>query len=234
MSTFFCKIKTNFCLIVVCKCERWTCIYIDLKQVSVFLRSASRVYEFIWKELSLLVSNWYSWRSESDNRNCQESDEGTSDSTALAPTPLIWRDLPLLHWVSDRPQVWEHATFWGWKGFLPEKLGPLFARSFSQADLLLRWPKTVFMLFCQRWAPFLRWFSQILPGFPPNQNFWGCACTPASYTTAAGLQPGFKVCGENTFLGRKDLLCLKQIFLCITKFGDTTPRGYGPGVYNLR
>jgi len=22
-----------------------------------------------------------------------------------------------------------------------------------------------------------------LPGFSPNQKFWGCACTPASYTS---------------------------------------------------
>ena len=45
--------KTNFCLIVFCKSERWTRIYIDLKQASAFLESSSRVYEFIWKELSL-------------------------------------------------------------------------------------------------------------------------------------------------------------------------------------
>jgi len=45
------------------------------------------------------------------------------------------------------------------------------------------------------WAPFLssfsgmlRRFSKILPGFSPNQNIWGSACTPctpASYTTAS-------------------------------------------------
>jgi len=31
-------------------------------------------------------------------------------------------------------------------------------------------------------------FSGILPGFSTNRNFWRCACTPASYTTA-GSQP---------------------------------------------
>ena len=48
---------------VFCKSENWTCIYIALKQVSVFLESASRVYEFIWKELSLSVSNTAEGRS---------------------------------------------------------------------------------------------------------------------------------------------------------------------------
>ena len=42
----------------------------------------------------------------------------------------------------------------------------------------------------QRWAPFLAVssgslprISCILPGFSTNQNFWRCACTPASYTS---------------------------------------------------
>jgi len=71
----------------------------------------------------------------------------------------------------------------------------------------------VFMWFGKRWAPprwgqFFRKFTQIFrdfamlfadsalvstdsarnfrvfPAFPPNQNFWGCSCTPASNTTA--------------------------------------------------
>jgi len=37
----------------------------------------------------------------------------------------------------------------------------------------------------QGWAPFLPRFSGILPGFSTNRNFWGCACTPASYTTGS-------------------------------------------------
>jgi len=65
------------------------------------------------------------------------------------------------------------------------------------------------MFFCNRWAPFFKSqttlcaifalifrdflecsdvlpkISGILPKFLTNQNFWGCACTPASYTTAA-------------------------------------------------
>jgi len=35
----------------------------------------------------------------------------------------------------------------------------------------------------KRWLPFLPNFSAILLEFSTNQNFWGCACTPASYTT---------------------------------------------------
>ena len=48
------------------------------------------------------------------------------------------------------------------------------------------------------WAPFLlrfsgsfRRFSEISPGFfvfSPNQNFWGCASNPASYTSGVGSQ----------------------------------------------
>jgi len=34
-----------------------------------------------------------------------------------------------------------------------------------------------------KFSEFLPTFSGILPGFSTNQNFWGCACTPASYTT---------------------------------------------------
>jgi len=45
--------KANPCLIISCKSERWTSMYIVSKQVSVFLESASRVYELIWTETSL-------------------------------------------------------------------------------------------------------------------------------------------------------------------------------------
>jgi len=34
-----------------------------------------------------------------------------------------------------------------------------------------------------KFSEFLPTFSGILPGFSTNQKFWGCACTPASYTT---------------------------------------------------
>jgi len=64
----------------------------------------------------------------------------------------------------------------------------------------------------QRWSPFLHGvfrdfacfsgilprFSGILPkflgispGFSTNQNFWGCACTPAAYTTGPGHHQAF-------------------------------------------
>jgi len=55
------------------------------------------------------------------------------------------------------------------------------------------------VFFCKHWVPFLKWnnvggifpglsgilpkFLEILPGFSTNQNFWGCACIPVSYTT---------------------------------------------------
>ena len=67
--------------------------------------------------------------------------------------------------------------------------------------------KVLIVFFCKRWAPFfevkqcwapflpgfseiVHWFSEVLPNFSgilpkvsTNQNFWGCAFTPASYTT---------------------------------------------------
>ena len=39
-----------------------------------------------------------------------------------------------------------------------------------------------FHRFCPDFVAFCR-YSGTLPGFSPHQNFWGCACTPASYTT---------------------------------------------------
>ena len=68
--------------------------------------------------------------------------------------------------------------------------------------------KVLIVFFCKRWAPFFevkqRWgpflpgFSGILPRFPrilykfsTNQNFWGCACIHASYTT--GLKNCFSL-----------------------------------------
>ena len=60
--------------------------------------------------------------------------------------------------------------------------------------------KRLYVFFCKRWAPFVevkqRWvpflpgrsrilpkFLWIFPGFSKNLIFWGCTCTPASYTT---------------------------------------------------
>jgi len=40
----------------------------------------------------------------------------------------------------------------------------------------------------QRWAPFFPGISKILPRFLTDQNVWGCACTPASYTTTYKLK----------------------------------------------
>jgi len=79
---------------------------------------------------------------------------------------------------------------------LPEKFCVTFAYKFSPTKIIKTFfgvtSKKVFMCFSaklgryffkvkQRWASFLRWFSGMLPRFPANQNFWGCAytlCTP--------------------------------------------------------
>jgi len=37
----------------------------------------------------------------------------------------------------------------------------------------------------RRFSEVLSKFSRILPTFLTNQTFWGCICTPASYTTVA-------------------------------------------------
>ena len=79
---------------------------------------------------------------------------------------------------------------------------PLFVHKDRISDDLQK--QNVFMWFWApffqikaRWAPFLHAFSVslrrlskilpifllILPGFLQSQKFWGCACTPASYTT---------------------------------------------------
>ena len=60
------------------------------------------------------------------------------------------------------------------------------------------WNKGLNVFFCNHWSPFLLrfsgilsgflevlpTFSEILPRFSTNLNFWGCACTPASYNSA--------------------------------------------------
>jgi len=94
---------------------------------------------------------------------------------------------------------------------LPEKLlCDFFAYKFSPTKIMKTFfgvtsKKRVFICFSPNvghyflklnthWAPFLPRFSgilprylRILPGFLTNQNFWGCACNPASYTT--GYKP---------------------------------------------
>jgi len=92
---------------------------------------------------------------------------------------------------------------------VPEKFWATFcANSFSWRPFSGWLPKKIFMWFCTPCDPFLsyqstlgailpvfsgslprfsvslRRFSQILLEFWANQNFWGSACTPASYTTA--------------------------------------------------
>jgi len=95
----------------------------------------------------------------------------------------------------------------------PKKIWATFcANIFSQADLILEWsPKkgrhvilqklgAIFFKSNQVWRHFypdfqgfckrLYRFPWILPGILPilpNQNFWGCAWTPASYSTDVGI-----------------------------------------------
>jgi len=94
----------------------------------------------------------------------------------------------------------------------PKKLSCCFCRPFLWRDLQKNGlhlffckPWAPFFVVKQRWAPFLPRFSGIsprclgilfgfseilpkfsgiLPGFSTNQNFWGCTCSPASYTNA--------------------------------------------------
>jgi len=91
----------------------------------------------------------------------------------------------------------------------PKSFCAIFAYKSSPTNIMktflpfLVWPsKKVFMCFCvflqtlgaifqtkQSWAPFLTGFLGILPRFSTNQNFWGCACTPTSYTTGSCQWP---------------------------------------------
>jgi len=72
---------------------------------------------------------------------------------------------------------------------LPEKffvrlLPTNFLPQRSWRPFLVRPPKKGFhVFFCKRWSPFLHGISGLVPVFLTNQNFWGCSCTPTSYTT---------------------------------------------------
>jgi len=59
-------------------------------------------------------------------------------------------------------------------------------------------------------------FYGILPGFSPNQNFWGCGCTPASYTS--GFNSFLRVLLGKTCLHWAHLVvswgCCDNTFLC--------------------
>jgi len=57
-------------------------------------------------------------------------------------------------------------------------------------------------------------FIQILPEFSTNQKFWGCACTPASYTTALlelgvrGTSARFAILANLIFFEKKEMFGL--------------------------
>jgi len=105
---FLYNYKTNFCLIVFCKNERWTCIYIDLKEVSVFLESASRVYEFIWKELSISVTNTAEGRSWSRIIEIVRS----QSRMAGLPTPQAWPRDRIFDWWHNSYSQNRHYLNW--------------------------------------------------------------------------------------------------------------------------
>jgi len=71
--------------------------------------------------------------------------------------------------------------------------------------------EAIFLQIKARWVPFLpdfNGFSGILPGFSPNQNFWGCSCTPytpASYTTGFGSGGSHKKTLKKLVVERKSL-----------------------------
>ena len=74
----------------------------------------------------------------------------------------------------------------GWAPFFQIKVGyHLFQIEKLWAPFLLVFSRSLprFFWILWRFSQVLPRFPQILPGFSINQNFWGCACTPASYTT---------------------------------------------------
>jgi len=70
--------------------------------------------------------------------------------------------------------------------FLPQRSSRPFFGVTSKKGLHVFFckPRAPFFEVKQRLVPFLPGFSGILPRFSANQNFWGCACTPTSNTTA--------------------------------------------------
>jgi len=77
-----------------------------------------------------------------------------------------------------------------WSPFFSNQstMGAIFARIFREFAEIIRGFTKVFTYFAQI-STILSVFWGILPGFSPNQNFWGCTCTPASYTTEAKDAP---------------------------------------------
>jgi len=58
-------------------------------------------------------------------------------------------------------------------------LGAIFAQVFREFQKVLK-----------DFSRILEDFARVLwdfPGFSPKQNFWGCCCTPASYTSDSNL-----------------------------------------------
>jgi len=118
------------------------------------------------------------------------------------------------------------------RNFARKNFGPLFVRIFLMKTVF-RMTSTKKRSSCDfgchffqikaRWAPFspvssgslprflriLQRFSQIfrdLPEFSANKNFLGCACTPASYTTATGVSKKRATCYPRRIFVRPAML----------------------------
>ena len=65
------------------------------------------------------------------------------------------------------------------KKWPPKKSSPCYiGRRWAPFSLIFSTFCTYFHGFCERFSEILSRFPRILSEFSPNQNFWGCACTP--------------------------------------------------------
>ena len=103
----------------------------------------------------------------------------------------------------SKPQVSEQANFWGCEGFLP-KFPQTCMKSFCEfcLQIVSHKDQDLFVVWFQKkglhvflgpffwrnnvgshFCPDFQGFCQDFQRFLTNQNFWGCACTPVTYTT---------------------------------------------------
>jgi len=109
----------------------------------------------------------------------------------LDPNHLAYQHYSYSHRCRTRQTLGMQRIFARNSSNLPEKfVRNICLQIFSHKDhqdIFLVWPpkKGLHVFFCKRWAPFFPWFSgillkfsEILPGFSTNKNFWGYSCTP--------------------------------------------------------
>jgi len=118
-----------------------------------------------------------------------------------------------IFWATFCANIFSWRPSWALFSWNQKTLGTSFARDFKEfAQVLIGFAK----------------FSQILPGFSPNQNFWGCAftpCTPASYTGAAlPYQPAVVEAEGNLLKWFRAVLLwlINFIIICIRKQKNRT------------